>query len=86
MIDQRIEKFIEGDDELYMLVKNGERFFMHPDRSHLESVVQSWKADQHNLIENAEEIEVMRVIDKELIEDFRQMLKYEAVKKITVGL
>ena len=86
MIDQRIEKFLEGDDELYMIVKQGERFFLHPDKYHLESLVQIWKRHHHSLIEHVEEIEVLKVMDPELIEDFRMMLKYDAVKKITVAV
>jgi|APSaa5957512622_1039677.scaffolds.fasta_scaffold131930_1 hypothetical protein len=86
MIDQRIEKFLAGDDELYMIVKQGERFFLHPDKYHLESLVQNWKRHHHSLIEHVEEIEVLKVMDPELIEDFRMMLKYDAVKKITVAV
>ena len=86
MIDQRIEKFLAGDDELYMIVKQGERFFLHPDRFHLESLVQNWKSHHHSLIEHVEDIEVLRVVDPELIEDFRMMLKFDAVKKITVAV
>lgn len=85
MIDQPIEKFIAGDDELYMLVNNGERFFLHPDRSHLESLLQNWRQEHNSFIHEGDNIEVIKVIDKELIEDFRQMLKYDTVKKITTG-
>ena len=86
MIDQSIEKFLAGDNELYMLVKKGERFFLHPDRSHLESLIQTWKRHHHSLIDHLDEIEVLRVMDQELIEDFRLMLEYDTVKKITIGV
>ena len=86
MIDQSIEKFLAGDDELYMIVKQGERVFMHPDRFHLESLVQNWKSHHHSPIEEVDEFEVLKVMDHELIEDFRMMLKYDAVKKITVAV